>query len=53
MNPTKVKRDTLSQLTDLPNVGKAIAEDLRKLEIHNRKTCTDAMLIACIMNSAN
>ena len=34
MNPTKVKRDTLSQLTDLPNVGQAIAEDLRKLGIH-------------------
>ena len=34
MNPSKVQRDKLHQLTDLPNVGKAVAEDLRKLEIN-------------------
>lgn len=34
MNPTKVNRDKLSQLTDLPNVGKAVADDLRKLGIN-------------------
>lgn len=26
MNPSKVQRDKLHQLTDLPNVGKAVAE---------------------------
>ena len=34
MNPAKVNRDKLHQLTDLPNVGKAVADDLRKLGIH-------------------
>jgi hypothetical protein len=31
MNPAKVKREQLRTLTDLPNVGPSIAEDLRKL----------------------
>jgi|GEM_PF-5266496 len=34
MNPSKVQRDKLHQLTDLPNVGKAVADDLRKLGIN-------------------
>ena len=34
MNPAKVQRDKLHQLTDLPNVGKVVAEDLRKLGIN-------------------
>lgn len=33
MNPAKVSRDNLSHLTDLPNIGKASAEDLRLLGI--------------------
>lgn len=33
MNPSKVKRSKLHKLTDLPNVGKAIAEDLVLLGI--------------------
>ena len=28
MNPSKVRRDKLNQLTDLPNVGPSIAADL-------------------------
>ncbi|NTV05735.1 MAG: mitomycin resistance protein [Chlorobiaceae bacterium] len=28
MNPEKVSRSSLKQLTDLPNIGKAIARDL-------------------------
>ena len=34
MNPAKVNRHKLNQLTDLPNVGKAMAEDLQLLGIH-------------------
>lgn len=33
MNPSKVNRARLSQLTDLPNIGKAIAADLVLLGI--------------------
>jgi hypothetical protein len=33
MNPVKVKRDCVKQLTDLPNIGKAMAEDLRTIGI--------------------
>ena len=31
MNPSKVRRDRLSTLTDLPNIGPAMAADLRLL----------------------
>jgi hypothetical protein len=34
MNPDKVVRSRVLQLTDLPNIGKAMAEDLRLLDIH-------------------
>lgn len=33
MHPSKVSRARLQQLTDLPNVGRAIAEDLRVLGV--------------------
>ncbi len=33
MNPAKVVRQKVQQLTDLPNIGKACAQDLRKLGI--------------------
>lgn len=33
MNPTKVVRDRIRTLTDLPNVGPAVAADLRRLGI--------------------
>ena len=33
MNPHKVSRDRLGQLTDLPNIGKAMAADLQLLGI--------------------
>ena len=33
MNPAKVNRARLRSLTDLPNIGKACAEDLRRLGI--------------------
>lgn len=34
MNPSKVERDRVRQLTDLPNIGAACAEDLRLIGIH-------------------
>lgn len=34
MNPAKVKRSHTVELTDLPNVGPSIANDLRSLGIH-------------------
>ncbi len=34
MNPAKVDRTRVVALTDLPNIGKACAEDLRLLGIH-------------------
>lgn len=33
MHPSKVNRNKLSQLTDLPNIGKACSADLRLLGI--------------------
>ncbi len=33
MNPVKVDRDHLAKLTDLPNIGPAMADDLRRLGI--------------------
>jgi len=35
MNPAKVDRNRLEKLTDLPNIGPAIAADLRLLGINN------------------
>ncbi len=34
MNPAKVDRSKIFELTDLPNIGKAMAEDLRLLGIN-------------------
>ena len=34
MNPAKVERSRVKNLTDLPNIGKASAADLRLLGIH-------------------
>ena len=34
MHPAKVRRDRLHDLTDLPNIGRAMAEDLRLLGVH-------------------
>lgn len=34
MNPSKVKREQMSKLTDLPNIGKAGAADLELLGIN-------------------
>ncbi len=31
MNPQKVVRDKVSKLEDLPNIGKAMADDLRRI----------------------
>ena len=33
MNPAKVKRESVVSLTDLPNIGKAMAADLRLIGI--------------------
>ena len=35
MNPSKVTRARLSHLTDLPNVGSAVADDLRLLGLEH------------------
>lgn len=37
MNPAKVERDHLSQLTDLPNIGPAMASDLNLIGIKEPK----------------
>lgn len=42
MNPYKVDRNRLQQLTDLPNIGKAMAADLQLLGIRQPQD-----LIAC------
>lgn len=34
MNPQKVRRDQVRKLEDLPNIGKAMATDLRLIGIH-------------------
>lgn len=34
MNPSKVDRSRVAVLTDLPNIGEAMAKDLRLLGIH-------------------
>lgn len=34
MNPQKVQRDKVTRLEDLPNIGKAMADDLRLIGIH-------------------
>lgn len=34
MNPAKVRRERMHQLTDLPNIGKAMARDLQRLGIN-------------------
>ena len=41
MNPTKVKRDKLNQLTDLPNIGPSLAADLVLLGISKPKDLVD------------
>ena len=33
MNPSRVQREHLNRLEDLPNIGKRMAEDLRRLGI--------------------
>lgn len=35
MNPAKVDRACVKKLTDLPNIGKAMAADLHLLDIHS------------------
>lgn len=37
MNPAKVVRERVKTLTDLPNIGRAMAEDLHLLGIDNPK----------------
>lgn len=34
MNPQKVRREQVRKLEDLPNIGKAMADDLRLIGIH-------------------
>lgn len=35
MNPKKVVREKVEKLTDLPNIGPSLAEDLRSIGIEN------------------
>lgn len=35
MNPQKVQRDRVFRLEDLPNIGKAVAADLRRIGINS------------------
>lgn len=35
MNPTKVIRENVTKLTDLPNIGKTMASDLRRIGIEH------------------
>lgn len=41
MNPQKVRRDQVSRLEDLPNIGKAMADDLRLIGIHEPQQLTE------------
>lgn len=40
MNPQKVRRDRVRELEDLPNIGKAMADDLRLIGIHTPEQLT-------------
>jgi hypothetical protein len=42
MNPSKVRRETTVSLTDLPNIGSAMAKDLRRIGIE-----TPQQLVGC------
>ena len=42
MNPRKVDRSRLARLPDLPNVGKATADDLRRLGVDAPAQLADA-----------
>lgn len=37
MNPSKVIREKVEKLTDLPNIGKTVANDLKKIGITSPK----------------
>ena len=41
MHPAKVHRDHLHDLTDLPNIGRAMAEDLRLLGVQRPEQLKD------------
>ncbi len=41
MHPDKVSRDRLSKLTDLPNIGPAMARDLQRLGIEQPQQLAD------------
>ncbi|HEY0720261.1 MAG TPA: helix-hairpin-helix domain-containing protein [Gammaproteobacteria bacterium] len=41
MNPAKVKRDHIRQLTDLPNIGPSMARDLELIGIHTPQQLVD------------
>ena len=47
MNPDKVQRSKLNTLTDLPNVGKAVAEDLALLGITQPQDLAGRTLMKC------
>ena len=41
MNPLKVKRERVHKLEDLPNIGPAMADDLRQIGIHTPEQLRD------------
>lgn len=41
MNPKKVQRDKVGKLEDLPNIGKAMAADLRLIGIYSPEQLCD------------
>jgi hypothetical protein len=41
MNPEKVRRDKVVKLEDLPNIGKAMAADLRSIGINSPEQLRD------------
>ena len=53
MHPNKVQRDKLNKLSDLPNVGKAVAEDLALLGITQPQDLAgqDAYEILCSLTA--
>lgn len=52
MHPDKVRRDRLQALTDLPNVGPAVAADLRCWVSIDRSNWPDAIRGRCTSTSA-
>jgi hypothetical protein len=51
MHPSKVVREKMCKLTDLPNIAKAGAADLVLLGINNQATSRGTILMRCMTGS--